>query len=87
MYATSKPGCVQQLGPLCMATTYSVSLCFLTGYGERGAPPKIPGNTLNTLSHHSPRVPDPSLIILLPSGGATLVFEVELLKIERRSEL
>lgn len=65
----------------------TVSLCFLTGYGERGAPPKIPGNTLNTLSHRSPRVPDPSLITLLPPGGATLVFEVELLKIERRSEL
>lgn len=37
--------------------------------------------------HDLPRVPDPSLTRLLPLGGATLVFEVELLKIERRSEL
>lgn len=60
---------------------------FSTGYGERGAPPKIPGNTRNTLSHRSPSVPGPSLITLLPPGGASLLFEVELLKIERRSEL
>ena len=45
------------------------------GYGDRGAPPKIPGN-----KGHAQLI---SYLI----GGATLIFEVELLEIERHNDL
>ena len=53
------------------------------GYGDRGAPPKIPGWSLATQYH---------VYLLLfwyecLAGGATLVFEVELLDVERSDEL
>ena len=55
------------------------------GYGDRGAPPKIPGPT----SYHIKNTPTGTCIyiIFVFAGGATLVFEVELLDIERSDEL
>lgn len=57
------------------------------GYGDRGAPPKIPGAT--SLSYLIlPTILDKyNLLSFFSAGGATLVFEVELLDIERNDEL
>jgi len=52
----------QGLLNMCEGEKRKLSIPSDLGYGDRGAPPKIP-------------------------GGATLIFEVELMKIERRSEL
>ncbi|XP_066935583.1 peptidyl-prolyl cis-trans isomerase FKBP2-like [Clytia hemisphaerica] len=52
----------QGLLNMCEGEKRKLSIPSDLGYGDRGAPPKIP-------------------------GGATLVFEVELMKIERKSEL
>ncbi len=52
------------------------------GYGERGAPPKIPGKGMSARFCQIHQ--------LLPSvyaGGATLIFEVELLDIDRKEEI
>uniref|UniRef100_A0A673ZFT3 peptidylprolyl isomerase n=2 Tax=Salmo trutta TaxID=8032 RepID=A0A673ZFT3_SALTR len=49
-------------GLLGLCSGLSIYITSFVGYGDRGAPPKIP-------------------------GGATLIFEVELLSIERRSDL
>ena len=56
-----------------------IFLIFFLGYGDRGAPPKIPGKELrfNYLLFK----------IFLLAGGATLIFEVELLRIERKQDL
>ena len=54
------------------------------GYGDRGAPPKIPGDTSLSYNTRSVRI---TIIVLFFAGGATLVFEVELLDIERSDEL
>jgi len=52
----------QGLLNMCEGEKRKLSIPSDLGYGDRGAPPKIP-------------------------GGATLIFEVELMKIERKSEL
>lgn len=83
-----QPRCLQNLFAWPPLTLFFCAS--LTGYGERGAPPKIPGNTPCCLSVAPSHLPVAPVLILLhfsPAGGATLVFEVELLKIERRSEL
>lgn len=46
------------------------------GYGDRGAPPKIPGQCGNDILWF--------ICLFLCTGGATLIFEVELLDIERK---
>lgn len=53
------------------------------GYGDRGAPPKIPGEENEAI-----------LVLCIDCllfcsfvGGATLIFEVELLKIDRKEDL
>lgn len=53
------------------------------GYGDRGAPPKIPGATSMTIQLIAINI----ITYLVFAGGATLVFEVELLDIERSDEL
>lgn len=52
----------QGLLNMCIGEKRKLSIPAELGYGDRGAPPKIP-------------------------GGATLIFEVELLNIERKEEL
>lgn len=49
------------------------------GYGDRGSPPKIPGESSSTCTGQVAHV--------CSAGGAKLIFEVELLKIERSGDL
>ena len=56
------------------------------GYGDRGAPPKIPGMDIIIVYEACVCTPRSPLVVGLIisshfAGGATLVFEVELLKI------
>ena len=55
------------------------------GYGDRGAPPKIPG-VVGCEKGSVPRMVNSDCCFPIPIlvGGATLIFEVELLTIERR---
>lgn len=48
------------------------------GYGDRGAPPKIPGQWDDDMAYAC------FICSFLCTGGATLIFEVELLDIERK---
>lgn len=57
------------------------------GYGDRGAPPKIPGEENKAI----PVLCIDCLLFFCVccsfAGGATLIFEVELLKIDRKEDL
>lgn len=65
---------------MCVGEKRKLSIPSDLGYGDRGSPPKIPGKIYLIVSCRP-------LSILYFQGGATLIFEVELLNIERKDDL